>query len=527
MVEIRTYNGGGNNLDNPTWGMAGEQLLRIVPPQYTGGASDPAGADRPNPRLISNIVCLSSNRPPHPRLSDFMWAWGQFLDHELDLTPDNNSEPIDLRTPRNDPDRPNAVIPFNRSVFDPSTGTTAGNPRQQTNVLSSYIDAANVYGSNETRAAALRRFDGSGQLKTDADTRRGPSSKSKRPALLPFNVAGLSNAQGPGRSDDPPGEFFVAGDVRVNEHAVLTCLHTLWMREHNKLCEELACGELRLPKQELDDLGRDEAIYQRARRYVGAKMQAITFSEFLPNLLGSDAIPDYRSYNPYVNAAVSNLFSTVSYRLGHSMLSETIRLVPGRDMLLRESFFSPETVQRHGIEPFLSGLAKQNMQQVDTQAVEEVRTFLFNVHGSSSRRPAMLLDLAALNIQRGRDHGIPDYNSCREQLGLARVRSFEQITDDDETVSRLRQAYDGDLDAIDPWVGGLAEDHRGRGVVGELFHYILRDQFLRLRDGDRFWYENDPAFSRPEIGALRKTTLADIIKRNTKITKLPKNVFVT
>lgn len=520
IPESRTYDGSGNNQDNPSWGKAKEPLLRKTKTGYADGISKPRKG--PNPRAISNVVCKSEvpPPPPHKKLSNYMWAWGQYVDHEIDLSLEGDSEHLNITVPRNDPVSPGATIPFARSRFDPLTGTGPDNPRQQVNVLPAYVDAANVYGASCQRATALRALDGSGKMKV---------TKSKHGPLLPHNTMGLANGTGPLRADEPPETFFVAGDVRANEHNVLTCMHTLFVREHNAICDRLAKKPSADLKNAIKALGRDEAIYQHARRTTAALEQVITYEEFLPALLGPGAIPKYTGYKPKVDATIANVFSTACYRLGHDMLNETILLAPPgkvsvtRPLELEKAFWKPEQVKRLGIDIFLNGLAKQNMEAINAQTVEAVRSRLFNVHANM---PTMLLDLAALNIQRGRDHGLPSYNQCRVDYGLKKKKKFEEITKDPVILARIQKAYSS-VDDVDPWIGGLAETPHKKAIIGEFFFTVVRDQFLRLRDGDRFWYENDPAFSKAEIAKLKKTRLSDVIIRNTGIKKLQKNVFFT
>ena len=127
-----------------------------------------------------------------------------------------------------------------------------------------------------------------------------------------------------------------------------------------------------------------------------------------------------------------------------------------------------------------------------------------------------------MNIQRGRDHGIADYNAARAAYGLPKVQSFANITSNVELQQKLQQLY-GSVDNIDLWVGGLAEDHVQGGSMGPTFTRIIEDQFARLRDGDRFWYQRE--FSGPELKTIGNTTLADVIRRNTTDTNLQDNVF--
>ena len=566
--EVRTFDGFGNNLDNPEWGAANQRLLRrgsefdnraggvyqrpsSSEPSayaYNDGVEDLARGLSTNPRVISNLLCKEISVERDPDLTDMMWAWGQYLDHEIDVTRGQESaaeaESADILVPGNDPE-PTAQggsIPFGRSSFDPHSGTGTDNPREQRNDISAYIDASNVYGSDANRALALRALDGMGKMKTSSTN------------LLPLNTTGLPNDLPPDRSN--PETFFVSGDTRVNETAVLTAMHTLFMREHNRVCDEIAAASpVGLPPTS-DPVARDECLYQCARRYVSALEQVVTYEEFLPALLGpprtrrpfpfpfpfpfpgsfrvSIGVQPYTGYKSRVNAGIDNVFSTACYRLGHSMLSETVKTpnLGTDDSSLRDLFFSPSMVQHmqtNGIEAFLEGLPQQKMRKINTRIVESVRSFLFGPPTAQG-----LLDLGALNIQRGRDHGLPDYNSCRKLFGLRRYTSFEAMTGNDlNLAAALSQAYDGNINLIDPWIGGLAEKPSGQARVGQFIGLVLRDQFERLRDGDRFWYENDDAFDEPcmqvlgTVNDLRATRLSDVVRRNTSLTgsRVPDDMF--
>ncbi len=150
------------------------------------------------------------------------------------------------------------------------------------------------------------------------------------------------------------------------------------------------------------------------------------------------------------------------------------------------------------------------------KVIDDVRNFLFGQPGQGG------FDLAALNIQRGRDHGLADYNSVRAAYGLPRVHQFSDITSDSTLQQQLKQLY-GSVDNIDLSVGGLAEDHLPGASIGPLFARIIADQFTRLRDGDRFWYQNQ--FSPAEAQRLSHVTLADIIRLNSTTTNLQPDVF--
>lgn len=511
-MEYRTFDGSNNNEDHPDWGQAGTQLLRLPGEEAVYADGMKALAERPgNPREISNLVCRQTASKPNPNhLSDYVWVWGQFLDHELDITPPADpveGAPIDV-TP-GDPRLPlGGQIKFKRSTFDRHILET--DPRQQVNLLSSYIDGANVYGVSEERASRLRMHDGTGRLQVSEGLFGNLGD------LLPLNDPDdpIDNDNGPGGQD--PGRFFVSGDVRANEHNVLTCMHTLFEREHNRLCQEIIGRNPRL-------YGDDQEVFQMARKIVGGIMQAITYYEFLPLVLGKDAIPSYDGYKTDVNAGITNVFSTATYRLGHSMLSGTIQLGSGGGSLpLRQAFFTPERIRTIGIEPFLAGLMTQVMQDIDTRVVDDVREFLF----TPPLAPNVLLDLPALNIQRGRDHGLPDYNTLREAHGLPKVTSFADITSDTDLRQSLDRAYRGNINGIDPWIGALAEDHVDGANVGPFLCAALAEQFTRIRDGDRFWYEHDQGLTEEQKDEIHNTRLSDVIRRNTNITDIQDNVFV-
>ena len=149
----------------------------------------------------------------------------------------------------------------------------------------------------------------------------------------------------------------------------------------------------------------------------------------------------------------------------------------GVGAIASQAFFNPTVLPETGIDPVLKYLASDGAKVIDNQLVYSVRNFLFGPPGAGG------FDLASLNIQRGRDHGLADYNTTREAFGMPRVTSFDQISSNPETVAALQQLY-GSVDDVDLWVGGLAEDHAPNASVGPLFSTIIADQFTRIRDGE-------------------------------------------
>jgi hypothetical protein len=527
LAATRTIDGTGNHPEHEDWGAAGTPFLRVTTAAYADGTTSPGGADRPSARAISNAVCVQDgDRPSTAGITDMVWQWGQFLDHDIVETPvADPSVPFDIEVPAGDPwfdpfGTGAATIALNRSHQQIVDGIG-----QQVNQITAFIDASNVYGSDAKRAAALRTNDGTGRLRTG------------RRKLLPFNEEGLPNAP----SSSP--ELFLAGDIRANEQVALASLHALFVREHNywaRLIDRTArsrrgrrgAGRGDRVRLTRDDLGltdrqrlSGDAIYELARAIVGAEMQVITYREFLPVLLGPGAIEPYRGYRPDVDPRIANVFATAAYRVGHTMLSPTLlRLrrdgtsIAAGDLALADAFFAPEElIDNGGIEPLLRGLCEHPAQDVDPYVIDDVRNFLFGPPGAGG------FDLASLNIQRGRDHGLPSYVQLRRNLGLPEITTMDGMTTEAEVAVRLADVYES-VEQIDAWVGGLAEDAVPGALVGPTFHRILTDQFRALRDGDRFWYRNHLPDGLADL--VEQQTLAGIIRRNTRIGReLPDDVW--
>jgi hypothetical protein len=535
-----SIDGTGNNLANPTWGSVGVDLLRVAPAQYGDGISTLAGANRPSARLISTTIATDStdgNLPNNRFMADWVYAWGQFIDHDIDLTTGgkgNQAQAANIPVPTGDPFfDPNStgtqVIGFNRSEYDPNTGTPTTGPRQQINDITSFLDASMIYGSNPTVANALRVTNPDGSLGYLLKSSPGADGiVGTQDDLLPLN----NHTYFPGISLDPSDpdaafsiandahlvpddQLFMAGDVRANENIELTSVHTLFLREHNRIATIIATNNPGLSS---------ETIFQDARAIVIAEVQSITFNEFLPALLGPGVISAYAGYNPQTapNPGIATEFSTAGFRLGHSLLAPDVQFLnPDAStefpaVSLANSFFNPPVVEQNGADPILKYLATDNAQEIDNKIVPELQNFLFGPPGAGG------FDLASLNIQRGRDHGLADYNTTRAAYGLPRVTSFSQITSDKTVQQELKKLY-GTVDNIDLWVGALAEDHFPGGSVGPLIQRIVARQFQNIRDGDRLWFEN--LYTGAGLAAFENTTLAQIIDRNTVNNDLQSNVF--
>ena len=490
-VHFRTIDGSNNNLADPTMNQTGTDFARVGPANFADGVS--AMTSGPNPRDISNIVVAQANTGedgPHlvddngVALSGMMYAWGQFVDHDLDLEKGATTTDISITVPANDEFLPpGSTIPLTRVAIDPATGVP-GHPATAINTITGWLDGSQVYGSDAATAASLRTADG--HMKTSAGDN------------LPI---------------DPQSGMFMAGDVRAQENPDLTALQTLFVREHNYQVDQL--------HKEHPNWSGDK-LYEMAKAITTGEMVNITYTEFLPHLLGKDAIDPYHGYDPTVDARITEEFEGAAYRFGHSIVSDEISAISNigaftSEQTLAELFFeNPAAFAATGADGLLRHLSGDLANPLDTQLVDGLRNLLVD--------PPDGVDLAAINIQRGHDLGLGTLNQTREALKLTPYTSFDQITSDPATAAALEQAY-GSVDAIDLWTGGLAEDHVAGGVIGSTFARIIGDQFTALRDGDQYYFENQ-GFDKQTLNEIKGTTLSDLITRDTDTSAMQSDAFV-
>lgn len=317
---------------------------------------------------------------------------------------------------------------------------------------------------------------------------------------------------------------FVAGDLRVNEHTALTVMHTIWVREHNRIARTLRTNNPQLSSND---------IFETTRNIVIAQIQKITYRNYLPLLLGDNfptLIPKYQAYNPSIFPNIPNSFATAAYRFGHSQiqpfferLDSNYQSIPAGPLFLVNAFFNiSQFLDNGGTDPMLRGLLSKPAREVD----EFLNTVLTNhLFASSSNSPG--LDLASINIQRGRDHGLPTYLNWKE---WAKTQcNLESDFRNQLTQIRLLQTY-GSLNNVDLFVGGLAEAPVKGGVVGAVFACIFANTFIALRDGDRFYYENPNTNSTPFTAAQRaeieKASLSRVICDNSDVKEIQRNAFM-
>ncbi|GFY44882.1 chorion peroxidase, partial [Trichonephila inaurata madagascariensis] len=284
-TKYRTSDGSCNNLQHPEWGKTFHTYARVLPPRYADGINEARasydGGPLPSAREVSQRAISSEDRPSRKVTVAFS-LWSQFLAYDLSLTgvtlagngdgivcchPDIQKNPrllhpacMPIHIPDNDPyfrlfDR--TCMHFVRSVAAPRSDCTFG-PREQLNQVTAYIDGSTIYGTTEERTNILRSFE-KGNLKW---------SITAGEQMLPRNSSLLCASK--------DTTCFASGDNRSNQNALLSLIHSLMLREHNKLADQLS---------RLNTGWNDEILFREARRLLCAQIQHITYSEFLPLLL--------------------------------------------------------------------------------------------------------------------------------------------------------------------------------------------------------------------------------------------------
>ncbi|XP_063606892.1 peroxidasin-like, partial [Penaeus indicus] len=550
----RTIDGTCNNLGHPKWGSAMTPFVRYLVPAYEDGVDSMRGDGRtgaralPSPRAVSRMLQGAENRPPLPHVTLMVMQWGQFLDHDVVHTPEsagaienNKTMPLtcckdgnpyhDLYNAPKDckpidvSDDPLFGHYYNRTCMRfvrslvASRGCLFG-PREQFNQNTAYIDASAVYGSRVDIAGNLRAFR-AGRLVVTQGEGRGSGH------LLPQAKCGHSDGFC-FKAGQLEGEEELWGDDRVNEQPGLTSMHTLWLRVHNHLARQLAS---------FNPHWDDEMIYQESRRVVSALVQQVTYREFLPVILGESRMLEYGlwlkqsgysdSYDPQVDASIANVFATAAYRFGHSLVNDILKSA-GETVPLLENFMDPHLLleKKTTTSALLEGLATSRSQALDSYLVPTLTNKLF-----ASPHEPLGLDLMALNIQRGRDHGLPPYNDWRKACRLPPVTTFYELATvmAPEVAEGFKSVYQN-VSEIDVFPAGLAEHAVPGGLLGPTFSCIIGQQFASLRTGDRFWYENQrqpKPFTAEQLASLRKLSLASLTCEHTSLEYLQPNLFLS
>jgi len=582
---VRFFNGSCNNLIYPSRGTPGF-LGRTAEGYEFGDGVSSMVTDRANERNITRTIMAYPGGLQNVKgISIFATFFAQFVAHDLSLTdrPADNPTFIEVK-----PDDPVMFTPVpiganpvgtpKKNIFPPlqtrinvrrSAGEIINDKFEVSNLVTSYLDANQIYGSNDFTNSKIRSFvDGkliSADYDIDISQQLGQPNgttvvhvENLLPTVevtgLPKDVANLA---------DPNNTVFSAGDERSSENILINTIHVLFMREHNRLCDYYKTQ---------NSSWTDEQIFEKARTYVIAEYQNIIYKELLPTVFGAknvkNVIGHYDGYDSSVDVTTSNLFTTVAFRYGHTTVPEdmffydecgTVQTGIGLDGHLTQGgqvggfiastgfFLQAMNLMGLGRDPdnFIRLLLRTSDEEFDHLMVPNIQSISFPTQFATG------LDIAAADLRRARLHGIPNYHTVRKVWFSANPSSnsiydtpacqandttpspdpldcFKVLTSNCELANKLRDIH-GKLNKMDPLLGMLLEEPMPYSALGPTMTRIILEQFKRARDGDRFWWENLPTnmLSAPEKAQIMNTKMSDIISRNSNVDYIPSNVFLT
>jgi hypothetical protein len=520
---FRTVDGSWNNLDNPKEGAANVRFPRNISrattwPRKTALLS-------PNPAEVAQVLLGRGNRPVKevPFLNLLAAAWIQFnihdwVSHRMGVVYEG-ANIFEIPLPADHPARQRyRQTKMYVARTEPDLSRSAkddGTPPTYINEVTSWWDASQIYGSDEETAKRLRAFR-RGELKLDPTGR------------LPTDNHGLD-------------------DVGYNRNwwLGLSLMHTLFVKEHNSICAMLATA---YPGWD------DSTLYNVARLINAAVIAKIHTVEWTPAILpnptlnmamnanwsglldttlnrrtGRTALPWYKIRDPQVGGIVGNPIDKHGEPYG---LSEEFTEVYRLHELLPDAFVLRRLGDPSSVKSVPLARARQAAVRGLTQEFEMAD--LFFSFGNQSPGQLVLnnypealrtlnipgnpvYDLAAVDILRARERGVPRYNEFRRQFGLRPIREFEDLTSDPVQLAAMRRVYDNDVEAIDLLVGTRAESHRptGYGFGETMFQVFILNASRRLQ-ADRFYTDsfNAETYTPEGLAWIDKADMKSVLVRH-------------
>lgn len=356
--------------------------------------------------------------------------WGQLMTHDIAKSPSATNLPLNCCSSegQSSDECYSVELPQNDTFYNKFNKTCISMVRTkavykevnctiepyQIAAVSQNFDVSELYGSSETTLSSVRTFAN---------------------GFLDFHVSSVGQMF-PKLSDDPEIDCnsvysnttcFHSGDSRVNQNIQLTCVHTLLLREHNRVAKILA---------EFNPHWTDETLFQESRRILIAEVQHITYKEYVPLLLGANYVDEYKLrpltegytvYNDNINFATINSFTASLFRIYHTQIQGNISMYnssgcPYKTLFMSQYMDKPGLImENHSFDDLIRGLTKQSPQRLDNYFTKAITNFLFQGDLPYGE------DLESFDIQRGRDHGIPSYNDIRELCGLKKAQNFSDL----------------------------------------------------------------------------------------------------
>lgn len=508
-LKSRTFDGSYNDLEHPEMGMIGTRFGRNVPLQ--DAYPDEKNLMKPNPRQVSLALMTRNEFIPATTLNILAAAWIQFQNHDWFVHKHHPTKKFEIPLEEGDP-WPQEYRPMKVEQTEPDPSRPEGDKSGPPTFISDsthWWDGSQIYGYDEKSAAKLRsHIDGKLTIGDDG--------------LLPLDQEKGVDLTG---SND-------------NWWVGLSLLHHLFVKEHNTICDEL--------KRQYPDWN-DDQLYDHARLINAALMAKIHTVEWTPGILAHPALQIGMNANWYglLGQDIKRWFG----RIGDGELLSGIVGSP-TDHHTAPYYLTEEFVSVYRLHPLIPDefefhelktgklLEKKNFFEASgkrTRALVEAipMTDLFYSLGIAHpgaitlhnyprflqqlvRDNGEVFDLAAVDILRDRERGVPRYNRFRELIGRGRVKSFEEITSNPHWAKELREVYNNDLDSVDLMVGMFAEDlPEGFGFSDTAFRVFILMASRRLKS-DRFFTKDYRAEVYTQFGLdwIDNNTMLTVLRRH-------------
>jgi hypothetical protein len=515
-AKARRPDGKWNDLNDPEMGSTGTAFTRNINPRRIRPEKPPRLYD-PSPRTVSLELMTRDSFKPAVNLNVLAQAWIQFENHNWFFhgrgNPDETME-VPLEPGDDWPENPMRVrrtvpIPAHNSGVGSANGTGDG-AIDYGNTETHWWDGSQIYGSSQETQSAVRTFK-DGKLKLDPDGR------------LPA---------------DPDVEGLDLTGFNENWWFGLSCLHTLFTKEHNAICDVL--------KRENPGWD-DQRLFDTAWLINSALMAKIHTVEWTPGIVNTPAL--WFAMNVNWSGIFGQTLKDRFGRLGDSELFSGIMGSPqehhGARFQLTEEFISVyrmhpllrddwnfydlgsgelreqhefEEVQGAHTRSFMDGCEISDL--IYSMGIEHPGQITLHNYPRALQRykriDGELMDLATLDILRDRERGVPRYNDFRDELRMPRVRSFEELTNNSEWREQIRRVYDNDIDKVDLQVGMYAEPlPPGFGFSDTAFRVFILMASRRLKS-DRFFTTDfrPEVYTQTGIDWVTHTKMKDVLLRH-------------
>jgi hypothetical protein len=487
QVSARTADGTYNDLSSPRMGCAGARFGRNFPLDKV--VADEASLMFPSPRLVSTKLMTRDKFIPATSLNLLAAAWIQFQVHDWFSHGENEeTNPHVVPLPANDK-WPHPQMLVNRTRRDPTRPVEDNSkPNSYVNAETHWWDGSQLYGSSLATQQKVRSFE-QGKLKLAAD------------GLLPLDLQSGVDITG----------------VNSNWWVGLSMLHTLFTLEHNAICDRL--------RQDFP-AWTDEELFQHARLVNAAIMAKIHTVEWTVGILATRILDAGMNYNWSSIRRTKQEHHAAPFSMTEEFVSvyRMHPLIP--DDFVFRSLGSGNVILERTMETVANRHTREVMNQVSLTDLfysfgvahpGAITLHNFPKHLQSLKlNGEVKMDLAAVDILRDRERGVPRYNEFRRLLGLDPIKRFEDLSDNKAWCEEIREVYGGQLEEVDAMVGMFAEPLiEGFGFSETAFRVFLLMASRRLQS-DRFFTTdyNEQTYTRAGLDWIEQTTMTTVLMRH-------------